>query len=412
MRILNVSTYDTSGGAAIAAYRLHRGLRAAGLDARMLVARKFSDDWTVKGPAGNAAKACQLLKLPLSGLAMKLQKSSTPGYRSPSLFPSGAVQRAIDRDSAEVVNLHWINDEFLSIEAIGRIRQPLVWTLHDMWPMTGVSHYTAMSQGVLSPPSSTQEARPILFDFDRWAWRRKQKAWRRPIHVVTPSRWLADCARQSQLLRHQPVTVIPNPIDTRMWDVVDKAWARSLLGLPQGVPLVLFGAMGGTADPRKGFDLLERALKHGAQRDRPFELVVFGQSEPRERGEWGRPVHFMGRLSDDVALRLLYGACDVLVIPSRQDNLPNTGVEAQACGLPVVAFDVGGLRDIVRHEQTGFLARQDDCAGLAYGIEWVLGLGDQRAREMSAACRSHALSSYAQDVVVRQYLDVYQQVAR
>lgn len=411
MRILNVSTYDTSGGAAIAAYRLHRGLRAAGHDSRMLVARKFSDDWTVDGPVGNAAKACQLLKLPLSGLALKLQKSSAPGYRSISLFSSGTVQRAIDRDNAEVVNLHWINDEFVSIEAIGRIRKPLVWTLHDMWPMTGASHYTDMPQGVLSP-SSGGDSRHMLFDFDRWVWRRKQKAWCRPIHIVTPSRWLADCARQSVLLRDQPVSVIPNPIDIRAWDVVDKVWARSILGLPQDVPLVLFGAMGGTADPRKGFDLLEGALQRSSLRDQHFELVIFGQSEPRQRGNWGRPVHFMGRLGDEVSLRLLYGACDVMVIPSRQDNLPNTGVEAQACGLPVVAFDVGGLRDIVRHEETGFLACEDNCQDLARGIEWVLGMSEPRARALSAACRSHALSTFSQDAVVRQYLNVYQQAVR
>jgi glycosyltransferase involved in cell wall biosynthesis len=407
MNILNVSTYDIGGGAAIAAYRLHQGLRACGHDARMLVARKLSDDWTVDAPSGGIAKALTMAKLPAATMALRLLGSAPSGYRSMSLFPSCAHRR-INAAPADVVNLHWVNDEFLSIEAIGRIDKPLVWTLHDMWPLGGTAHYTDISTWAGPAPSSAQLAAASALD--RWVWRRKRRAWRRPIHVVAPSNWLADCARRSALFADQPITVIPNAIDTTRWSTVDKRWARAMLGLPQDVPLVLFGAMGGTSDARKGFDLLTHALRYCAERKTAFELVVFGQSEPRTRADWGCPVHFVGRLGDDVSLRLVYGACDALVIPSRADNLPNTGLEAQSCGLPIVAFDVGGLRDIVSHQRTGYLAASEDCQGLAEGIAWSLGQGDG-ASALSQACRQHALDHYAQDVVVAQYLNVYRQVA-
>lgn len=412
MNILNVSTYDIGGGAAIAAYRLHRGLRAAGHDAHMLVARKMSDDWTVQGPSNGFAKALAMVKLPVAAAALRMQASgSVLGYRSMSLFPSRAHHR-INAGLADVVNLHWVNDEFLSIEAIGKIQKPLVWTLHDMWPLCGTEHYADMSVWTQAAHAShTQPSTAPQKKLDRWVWQRKRKAWTSPIQVIAPSTWLADCARKSALFANQPITVIPNAIDTDRWDVVDKRWARDLLGLPQDVPLVLFGAMGGTGDARKGFDLLERALHHCTDRKMAFDLVVFGQSEPRQHADWGRPVHFVGRLSDDVSLRLVYGACDVLVIPSRADNLPNTGVEAQACGLPIVAFDVGGLRDIVSHQCTGYLAASEDCQGLAEGIAWVLGQGEG-AFNLSRVCRQHALDHYAQDVVVGRYMHVYRQAVR
>lgn len=185
--------------------------------------------------------------------------------------------------------------------------------------------------------------------------------------------------------------------------------ARQQLGLPLDVPMLLFGAIHGGQDPRKGLDLLLDALTH--LRDDPrahgLQVVVFGQRSPKVPFDVGFPMHYMGHVHDDQRLRALYNAVDALVVPSRQDNLPNTGVEAHACGTPVVGFDVGGLSDIIRHETTGYLAAPFDTVSLANGILWTL----QSDRQvLSAATRQRALQCFSPPVVAAKYLEVFQSV--
>lgn len=210
-----------------------------------------------------------------------------------------------------------------------------------------------------------------------------------------------------------PITVIPNPIDLNVWTPCEQAQARALLGLPADRPLVLFGAMGGSADPRKGADLLMEALERlrsqvaGTPLEQ-LELVVFGQSRPAQPPDLGFPIHYSGHLQDDLSLRLLYAAADVFVIPSLQDNLPNTGLEAHACGTPVVAFATGGLVDIVDDRITGALAEPFDPGSMAAAIRWVLE-DLQRRRQLGAAARQRAERLWDPARVSGLYGEVYGQ---
>jgi glycosyltransferase involved in cell wall biosynthesis len=191
------------------------------------------------------------------------------------------------------------------------------------------------------------------------------------------------------------------------------AWAREVLGLPPEGPLLLFGAfggaVGGAADPRKGFELLAAALgrlqlRH-PQATAGLRLAVFGQSAPRQPPALGYPMHFLGRLHDDASLCLAYAAADAFVIPSRQDNLPNTGVEALACGTPVVAFAQGGMADLVDHRHNGWLAPAFDANELAEGLAWVL--APERRVSLRAAARAKAETCFAEAVVAKQHLALY-----
>ena len=209
-------------------------------------------------------------------------------------------------------------------------------------------------------------------------------------------------------MRDWPVSTIHYPLNTNTWKPIDQRLARQLLGLPQDCPLLLFGAMGGGKDPRKGGDLLLAALAQLCCEPslHNLQLVVFGQLAPQSPPQLGFPVHYTGHLHDDLTLRAYYTAADVMVVPSRQEAFGQTASEAHACGTPVVAFNTGGLPDIVEDRVTGALAEPFDPVSIASCIRWVLE-DEQRRRAMGAAARERAERLWNPPRIAGMYADVY-----
>lgn len=405
MKIIQLNYSDINGGAARAAYRIHHALRRAGIDTRMLVNHATAGDWTVDGPASKMEKLVVMLREHIGGQLRHTLKTGNPIIHSPAFLPSRWPAR-LNASEVDLVHLHSTAGEMLSVADIGCIRKPLLWTLHDMWAFCGAEHYTEEFRWL---DGYRKDNRPVYesgFDLNRWTWARKRKHWQRPFQIVTPSRWLADCARQSTLMRDWPIVVIPNALDTDLWQPIQKRLARELLVLPQDEPLMLFGAMGGGRDPRKGFDLLVTALRHLRGEIKGMRLLVFGQLAPKESPDLGFPVHYTGHLHDDLSLRAIYSAADALVIPSRQDNLPNTAVEALACGTPVIAFDSCGMPDIVDHQHTGYLARAFDTEDLAQGIRWVMQAHDDAISDHSGTVKSQSVTNGANETATQSWLGI------
>lgn len=411
MRILHVNQSDNIGGAAKAAARLHRALLAQSCASQMLVDQASHTVPSVICGTGRWDRLTSPLRARLSARMLHRLETGNPVAHEPALF-SSASARALTGSSADLVNLHWVSDNMLSIRAIGRIALPLVWTLHDMWAFCGAEHYTEDTRWRDGYLPGNRPAHESGYDLNRRVWTRKRRAWRRPIHIVTPSSWLAKLARESVLMRDWPVEVIPNAIDTGVWRPGDRLAARRLLGLDEAQPLLLFGAMGGNRDPRKGFDLLMKTLAHlNAGSDTGIGLMVFGRVDPGEMSQMPFPVTCFGHLVDEISLRLLYTAADLFVLPSRLDNLPNTAVEALSCGIPVAGFGTGGMPDLVTHRENGYLAAPLDTADLARGIAWVL--ERQRADNgLGVNARRHAVANYAQAPVARRYIELYNRILR
>lgn len=411
MKVAQVSYYDIKGGAARAAYRVHHALRQNGTDSHMYVNQASAGDWTVHSRESKWDKMIGRLLGndgdPLDGLIRSVLKTGNPILHSPAILPSGWSRRLNQLD-ADLLHLHWVNGEMLSLSGIGKLQKPVVWTLHDMWAFCGAEHYTEEFRWREGYRKGNRPSYEGGFDLNRWTWERKRKHWQRPMHIVTPSHWLAQCVRDSALMRDWPVSVIPNPIDTEHWQPLEKALARELLDLPKDVPLLLFGAIGGGQDPRKGFDLLRAALQHLCGEIPELQLVVFGQLRPKDPPDLGFPIHYTGHLHDDLSLRALYSAADVMAVPSRQEAFGQTASEAHACGTPVVAFDTGGLPDIVEHQRTGYLAKSFDTVDLAQGLSWVLSDREQHAT-LGLAARERALGLWSYDRVAGQYQVVLQQ---
>ncbi len=376
----------------------------------MRVREKKSDDWTVEGPDSKYGKAGNLLRPALGNLAMCLQQSGNANLHSGNWLPSDWSGK-LNYTDAEVVNLHWVGGEALSIEDIGRIRKPVVWTLHDMWPLCGAEHYVADDDCARWRTGYSKESRPASeggLDLDRLVWRRKLRAWIRPMHIVAPSQWLANCARESALFKNWPVSVIPNVLNTGIYQPLDRDFCRQALGLPHDRKIILFGALGGGRDFRKGYDLLLESLERLAHQESVQNVlcVVFGQSEPKRPPKLHFPIRWMGHVHDDVVLALLYNSADLMVVSSRQEAFGQTATEAQACGTPVVAFNTTGLPDVVAHRETGYLAKAFDVEDMAQGLGWVLAdVGHHR--ELRNAARERALRLWSPEAVVPQYLSLY-----
>lgn len=408
MNIWHLSESDLLGGAARAAYRIHRALHAAGVDSRMHVARARSGDPRVRGATTKLEKLVHLGRLEFEPLLMRLMQTANPVQHSAAVLPSQWPDR-IARSDADLVHLHWMGSMMLSVADIALVRRPLIWTLHDMWAFCGAEHYATDERWQTGYTADNRPAGETGLDLNRWTWNRKRRHWKRPIQIVTPSRWLADCVRQSALMADWPVEVIPNALDTEAWSPINPQTARHLLGLPSTGPLLLFGAYDGAADPRKGFDLLAKALARLRGQAPAPRLIVIGQTEPEAAPDLGYPIHYCGQLNDDLSLRVIYSAADAMLIPSRQDNLPNSGVESLACGTPVIAFNIGGLPDIVDHKQTGWLARPFDTEDLAQGIRWVLG-DNERQTHLRVQARAKAVSCFSSSVVTGQYQTIYERL--
>jgi glycosyltransferase involved in cell wall biosynthesis len=415
MKILHVNASDRVGGAARAAYRIYRSQVHTGMDAAMRVLHKITDDPRVidghPGGSRRIARIRRVIRARLRRLPLHGFRTDNPILHSAAWLGTG-LGRELDASDADVLNLHWMGNDTLSVAEIGRLHKPVVWTLHDMWAFCGAEHYAddgpqsrfrAGYERHNCPPAERAK------DLNRVVWRSKRRHWRRPFHIVCPSRWLADCVSGSSLFASWPVHVVPYPLDLDLWRPLPKPVARSLMGLDPDARIVLVGAMGGLKDPRKGGDMALEALGRLAGRvSAPDALLVYGQSASVGDQAIPLPTTFLGPLHDDLSLVLAYSAADVFLMPSRQDNLPNTVIESLACGTPVVAFAIGGLPDMVTHRRNGWLARPFDIGDLADGIAWVLQqLEKDPALRRSA--RETALANFDEVSIAGRYRTIYEQ---
>ena len=406
MKVIQLNHSDINGGAARAAYRIHHALRYAGVDSQMWVDSTTTGDWTVQSHDSKLRKGFAKLRPPLGGgLFNPVFKTGNKIIHSPAILPSGRVN-ALNSSDADVLHLHWVQNEMLSISDIGRLRKPIVWTLHDMWAFCGAEHIAWDERWRTGYHRDNRPMHESGFDLNRWTWERKRKQWKNPMHIIAPSHWLADCVRKSALMMDWPVSVVANPIDSERWLPVEQKLARKLLNLPEDVPLILFGTSGANSSYHKGFDLLVSALDHLRGTALGLELIIFGQLTPYNPPDLGFPVHYIGHLHDDVSLRLLYSAADMLVIPSRLDNLPNTGLEAMSCGTPVVAFNTCGLPDIVDHLHTGYLAKAFDSEDLALGIKTIIS-ETYASKKIRLDCRESATTKFNPKTLAKKYKDIY-----
>lgn len=408
MKIGLFSTSDSEGGAPRATFRLFQALRQTGTDASLVVQRQRSKASGVIPTQRVLGWETSQIRTILDRIPAVCQDPFKRPRIAPNWVPDSLPLLAAQHQF-DVVNLHLVNCGFVRVETLAKFRRPLVWTLHDMWAFTGGCSYVAgctrfEDECGRCPLLGAKEEN----DLSRRIWQRKQQAWGTlNLTIVTPSRWMKSCVQRSSLLGRYAVECIPYGIDTDVFRPEDREKVRQELGLPIHCHLVLFGATAADSDPRKGFDLLAGALARLPREiaGKPVVAVVFGNTAPVNIPDLGIPLWSLGPVKGDDRLRLVYSAADVFAAPSREDNLPNTVIESLACGTPVVAFDIGGMPDMIDHEKTGRLVKPFETAGFAAALSAELGV-DKRARR--AECRKSALERFGMQRQATAYQRIYE----
>lgn len=415
MRVLIVNTSEKSGGAAVAARRLMEALNNNGVKARMLVRDKQTDDINVVG-LGQGMSAQWHFLWERWRIFCRLHFRREHLFEIDTACSGFDITRTREFREADVIHIHWINQGMLSLSVIRKILRSgkaVVWTMHDAWPSTAICHLTLGCDNYKTKcrrckylPSGGSDS-----DLAASVWQKKQQTLScGDIHFVACSRWLQGEAKASALLRGHKIDVIPNPIDTHIFYRQDRREARLKNHLPEDKRIILFVSQRAT-NPNKGINYLLEACTLMAK-ERPDMvnrtcLAVLGGHADEIEGQTPFETIPIGYVSDERRIASLYNAADVFVLPSLSENLPNTIMEALACGVPCVGFNVGGIPEMIDHKRNGYVARYKDAADLAQGISWTLTEADPEELRLNAIKKVAA--QYSQQSVAMKYIEVYNQ---
>jgi glycosyltransferase involved in cell wall biosynthesis len=423
VKIVHISTADIEGGAARAAYRLHKGLQEIGEESLMLVRDKACiEDSVLEILPDSGSESSGDEELSNESViqnyyidANRTKLSDTvfsfpyPGYE---LCDLPEVQRS------DIINFHWIArfQSPVTLQRVLALGKPVVWTLHDQWAFTGGCHFSAGCEKYRSDCQGCPQLGEDPFDLPAAVLCDKVECFQEGnLTIVSPSRWLAECAKASWLFRKYRVEVIPYSLDSTVFRPVPRAEAKASLGLVAESIVLLFGSMSST-EKRKGFELTAAALGR-CLKDRRFkQMVDSGHLEVMCFGfpgdglkSVGMPVFSLGYIRDDEKMNLAYAAADAFILPSLEDNLPNTMLESMSCGTPVIGSRVGGIPDLVREGVTGRLVAPDDEQQLAEAILSVT-TNPERFEVMGRNCRRLIEKEYSATVQAQRYLRLYEEL--
>lgn len=411
MKVLILSTYDINGGAAIAAYRLLQALTKNGIEAKMLVAIKQTDSTKIVEAPSILGNKMQKVHLALEKAHFYFHEKNAEVRFQFSTARSGySVADHPEVLKADIIHIHWALQGFLSLSELKKLQQlnkKIIWTMHDMWAFTGGCHYSGSCTNYKNSCGYCPFLKhPSVNDISAKILKEKQEIYQ-DLNFVTCSKWLSDLAKQSTLLKNLPVSAIPNPIDINFYQPTkDQKLLRKKLQLDVDKRYLLFGASS-LSDERKGLKFFLDTMKLYQQNHTDLPTIIIYGSQQHDVYLDGYEILHTGFLNQE-QLKQYYQASDIYVISSIEDNLPNTVMEAIACGLPVLSFATGGIPEMVQHQSTGYIAEYQSVQDLAKGLDYLLNQVDLAS--FSTKSRQYCLDNFSEKNVAERHISAYLQL--
>ena len=419
MKIVLLNTSELSGGAAIACKRLMAALKKNGVEVKMLVRDKQTEDSNVVSINKNFyIKVINIFRFLRERLVIWINnRFSKDNLFAVSIADTG--NNLINNElvqQADIIHIHWINQGFLSLPDLEKLvtsGKPVVWTMHDQWAYTGICHYTG---GCDEFANLCSHCPKLMYsgkhDLSYKTFKKKENLYKSGnITFVGCSKWITNEAKRSFLCREINMVSIPNPIDIKIYTKQNKDKTREALGLPFEKKLILFGACKVT-DKRKGFNYLKDAcdilLEQNKFSQEDLAVVVFGGKSIGLDTLLPYPVHSLGYINNIQTIVNMYNAVDLFFIPSLEDNLPNTIMEAMSCGTPCVGFNTGGISEMIDHKINGYVAIYKSAEDLAEGIHWIL--SEASYEQLSRNARQKVIDCYSEEIVSEEYISLYKTV--
>ena len=417
LKVVHLNTYDGNGGAGRASLRLNSALRDQGIESKVIVHYKFG-----KNP-GIGEFNTNLLQKAWTAATIILERIWAKRYlkavKTPFSFAwfGRSVIRHPDVIAADIIHLHWVNHGFLNpkhLAEIAKLGKPVVWTFHDSNAFTGGCHVRYTCENFKRECGNC----PLLKnsnakDYSHKIWVDKNEAYQLlNFTIVAPSTWMQRSIGESSLMKGKSVQQIANTLETDIFKPQNKAEAKAKAGFAADKFIFLSGFMPSRKDLHKGTSYLLEALEllntRLGTKAEDIELVVFGNRNSEDVPDFPFKTTFLGTINDDEQLALCYAGADAFLIPSLEDNLPYTVMESLSSGTPVITFKTGGIPDMVKHLQNGYVAEYRSSESFADGMEWVINFSARAL--LNEAARQTVMDHFSEKVIAARHIELYQKL--
>jgi glycosyltransferase involved in cell wall biosynthesis len=387
-KILIIAETPNEGGAAIAALRVGFVLKK-----KFAIHYLFSNKDNIIGKCKNL----------FSRFLLKFFDDGNSNRHSLNIF----TRIKSNYNNFDLINLHWIGNETISLKEISKIQKPILWTLHDMWSFCGAEHFSINNRF-----KTNYSRRPPLetgIDINKLVWSMKKKYLDpRKITVVANCKWLATQAKKSSLMKKFNIYHVYNPIETNLWNGISKKISCEKLKLNPKKKYIFFGAHGGLTNYRKGADLFIKSLSFIKELSLNYEIIVLGAHKRYREKINNFYFNFFDFESDINNQILFHSASDIAVVPSRQESLPQIAVESILCKVPVVSFNIGGLNEIIKHKKNGYLAKPYNLRDFSLGIIFCTKIDSNNL----LLARKNILNNFNKDKILNDYNKIINKILK